>query len=227
MCTQTCTHISVNAALGCPEVSVCVPLTVLYGPCQPHQGFSGELRHVSVCYWPYVTRVYQVTGVSPKEGSTEGGTRLTIRGSNLGCDKDDVVGLFVCGSNVLSTLEYVSSSKLICTTKAHKPCTGSVMIETQIGGRGVSLVHFTFIDVVTKLPVGVSVTETCSDSTSECSSSLSRSSSRGDADVKREPSVKVTANTVVCLSYVVSFQFCIHSAFAELAGMASTLGIVK
>ena len=156
--------------------------------------------------------------MSPREGPSEGGTRLTIRGSCLGRTKVDVVGLYVCGSNVLSSLEFVSSSKLVCTTKCHKPCTGTVVVETQSGGRGVSLVQFTFNDTsVTSsasaaaagragLPVLgspvlgspvlghaiSSVGENLSDSTSECSSSLSRSSSRGgDADIKREPSVKV------------------------------------
>ena len=161
--------------------------------------------------------------MSPKEGSTEGGTRLTIRGSYLGRDKDDVVGLFVCGSNVLSSLEFISSSKLVCTTKPHKASTGAVTVETQTGGRGLSLVQFTFIDstpppaaapssstsppasampVSAAVPVPsstsysavpVSLTEVNSDSMSECSSSLSRSSSRGDADIKRQPSVKVRA----------------------------------
>ena len=151
----------------------------------------------------------QVTGVSPKEGSTEGGTRLTIRGSNLGRTKEDVIGLYVCGSNVLSSMEYISSSKLICTTKPYKPCAGNIMVETQVGGRGVSLVQFTFNDpssssspaaaaaaaaaaVRPGVPVvGSAVGENYSDSTSECSSSLSRSSSRGDADIKREASIKV------------------------------------
>jgi len=77
--------------------------------------------------------VVQVTGVSPKEGSVEGGTRLTIRGSNLGRNKEDVIGLYVCGSNVLSSLEYISASKLVCTTKPHKQCVGNVTVETQVG----------------------------------------------------------------------------------------------
>ena len=88
----------------------------------------------------------QVTGVSPREGPCEGGTRLTVRGSCLGRSMEDVVGLYVCGSNVLSSLEFISSSKLVCTTKAHKPGTGTVVVETQSGGRGVSLVQFTFTD---------------------------------------------------------------------------------
>jgi len=172
--------------------------------------------------------------VSPKEGPIEGGTRLTIRGSNLGRNKEDVVGLYVCGSNVLSSLEYVSSSKLICTTKPYKPCAGTISVETQVGGRGVSLVQFTFNETTSSPPVpaasvpsvaasvaaasgssgsmsslrsavpamGSAVTENYSDTTSECSSSLSRSSSRGDADIKREASIKVHTlyNTHVLVS---------------------------
>ena len=151
--------------------------------------------------------------MSPREGPVQGGTRLTIRGSNLGRNKDDVVGLLVCGSNVLSSLEYVSASKLVCVTKCYKVCSGSVTVETQSGGRGVSLVQFSFIDTSSSSStaavrqvsavsvVGVSgATDTYSDSTSECSSSLSRSSSRGDADIKRQPSVKVffTVHPVLC-----------------------------
>ena len=65
-----------------------------------------------------------MTGISPREGPTSGGTRLVLRGCGLGRDRSDVVGLWVCGSNVLSTLDYVSSAKLICTTKPHHASTG-------------------------------------------------------------------------------------------------------
>jgi len=84
--------------------------------------------------------------VSPREGPASGGTRLVIRGSCLGRDQSDVVGLFICGSNVLSSLQFVSSSKLVCTTKPHRAGTGSVTVETQTGGRGTSLVTFTFVE---------------------------------------------------------------------------------
>ena len=158
--------------------------------------------------------------MSPKEGSTEGGTRLTIRGSNLGRNKEDVIGLCICGSNVLSTLEYFSPSKLVCVTKPHRPCSGNVMVETQVGGRGLSLVQFNFVDTTASasslLPAAAlttaakavpaviaNVAESHSDSTSEGSSSLSRSSSRGDADIKREASVKVTTPSAPSLIVVV------------------------
>lgn len=120
----------------------------------------------------------EVTGISPNEGPVEGGTKVTIRGTNLGLSKQDVVGLFVCGANVLGSLEFVSSSRLTCITKPWKPCIGNVTVETQSGGKGTSLVQFAFIS-----------RDQGSDSASEVSS-LSRSSSRGDADLRRTGSNK-------------------------------------
>lgn len=107
----------------------------------------------------------EVSGISPREGYSTGGTRLTIRGTNLGLHKEDIVGLFVCGSNVLASLEYESSRKIYCTTRAYKPCSGKIVVETQSGGRGTSLVDFTFVDVNAMRPT------------------LSRQSSGGSYDV--------------------------------------------
>ena len=120
----------------------------------------------------------EVTGISPKEGSVEGGTKVTIRGANLGLNKEDVVGLFICGANVLGSLEYISSSKLTCVTKSWKQCVGNVTVETQSGGKGSSLVQFTFVG---------SSDDHASDATSEISD-LSRSSSK--ADLRRDSSIK-------------------------------------
>ena len=92
------------------------------------------------------SKLPEISGISPKEGSAAGGTRLTIRGTNLGLHKEDIVGLFVCGSNVLGSLEFESSRKIYCTTKTYKPCVGKIVVETQSGGRGTSLVDFTFLD---------------------------------------------------------------------------------
>ena len=88
----------------------------------------------------------EVTGVSPAEGSVIGGTKLTIRGSNLGLDQADVVCVNVCGANCLSTLEYVSDRKLVVVTKPWKEGSGRIIVETQSGGRAKSLVEFTFVE---------------------------------------------------------------------------------
>jgi hypothetical protein len=92
------------------------------------------------------SKLPEVSGISPKVGPAAGGTRLTIRGSNLGVNKQDIVGLFVCGSNVLASVEYESSRKIYCTTRAYKPCIGRIVIETQSGGLASSMVDFTFTD---------------------------------------------------------------------------------
>ncbi|XP_062517060.1 hepatocyte growth factor receptor-like isoform X2 [Corticium candelabrum] len=87
----------------------------------------------------------EVTGISPRSGPISGGTRLTLRGSNLGRDSDDVIGLTVCGIDCLSSMEYSSPAKLICTTfPASKSVSGPVVVETQSGGRGKSTVTFTY-----------------------------------------------------------------------------------
>ena len=88
----------------------------------------------------------EISGVSPSECSIEGGTVITLRGSNLGQDKADIVWLSVCGANCLGSLVYISSHKLCFTAKAWKPGSGKIVIETQSGGRSHSLVDFTYVD---------------------------------------------------------------------------------
>ena len=88
----------------------------------------------------------QITTITPSTVSTKGGTRICLQGSNLGNDKNDIIGLFLCGANCLKSLEYVSGSKLFCTTKPWKVCTGFVVIETRSGGKGKSTVQLIFTE---------------------------------------------------------------------------------
>ena len=86
----------------------------------------------------------EITSVIPPMGTVDGGTVLTIGGRNLGTNKEDVVGLFICGANCLGSLEYCSPEKLRCVTKGWRVCRGYIVVETQTGGRGTSLVQYTF-----------------------------------------------------------------------------------
>jgi len=86
----------------------------------------------------------QILEVCPCEGPTAGGTVVTVRGRDLGLSRDDVVGLMICGSDVLDSLRYISSQRLVCTTAAWKPCVGCVTVETSSGGRVSSSTQFTF-----------------------------------------------------------------------------------
>ncbi|ESO11620.1 hypothetical protein HELRODRAFT_137959, partial [Helobdella robusta] len=83
-----------------------------------------------------------ISGISPNTGMIIGGTKIIIRGKNLGERKEDIIGLFVCGSNILSSLEYVSSSKILCTTKPWRVGEGVITIETQTGGKSNSTLTF-------------------------------------------------------------------------------------
>ena len=51
----------------------------------------------------------EVTGISPSEGSLEGGERVTLRGSNLGKSRLDVVRVVMAGVDCTHTVEYFSS----------------------------------------------------------------------------------------------------------------------
>lgn len=85
-----------------------------------------------------------VTGVSPKEGSP--GTKVTIRGENLGSGQNDLMGVFVCGKNCILTAEWKSASKIICKT-AMGIGRGEIIIVTKKGGQGTCTVHFTGLPV--------------------------------------------------------------------------------
>ena len=52
--------------------------------------------------------VPEVTGISPREASLEGGQRITLRGSNLGTNLEDVVKVMVVGMDCTGSVEYVS-----------------------------------------------------------------------------------------------------------------------
>lgn len=52
--------------------------------------------------------VPEVTGISPREASLEGGQRITLRGSNLGLSLEDVVMVTVVDMDCTESVEYVS-----------------------------------------------------------------------------------------------------------------------
>ena len=80
-----------------------------------------------------------VTGISPKEGPP--GTRVTIRGENLGVDPRDLIGLRICGVDCLLSAEWKSSNKLIAHTGQAKG-KGDIVVVTRSGGVGSSTVTF-------------------------------------------------------------------------------------
>ncbi|KAL3858816.1 hypothetical protein ACJMK2_009069 [Sinanodonta woodiana] len=80
-----------------------------------------------------------VTGVSPRDGPP--GTRIIIRGENLGNDPKDLIGLKICGVDTLMTAEWKSSKKIIARTGPGKG-KGDIIVTTRSGGVGSCTVGF-------------------------------------------------------------------------------------
>lgn len=80
-----------------------------------------------------------VTGISPKEGPP--GTRVTIRGENLGLQPNEVIGLTICESDCLLSAEWKSPNKIIARSGPGKG-RGDIIITTETGGRGTCTVQF-------------------------------------------------------------------------------------
>uniref|UniRef100_A0A1B6LCB4 Exocyst complex component 2 n=2 Tax=Cicadellinae TaxID=33370 RepID=A0A1B6LCB4_9HEMI len=80
-----------------------------------------------------------VTGISPKEGPP--GTRVTIRGENLGKKPQDLISLTICGCDCLLSAEWKSPNKIIARSGPGKG-RGDIIVVTVSGGKGTSTVQF-------------------------------------------------------------------------------------
>ncbi|PIK42085.1 putative exocyst complex component 2 [Apostichopus japonicus] len=87
----------------------------------------------------------KVTGLSPKEGIP--GTKVTIRGENLGTSSKDLIGLTICGVNCLLLAEWISPKKIFCTTTNCK-ADGPVIVTTKSGGEGTCTVSFRGLQIL-------------------------------------------------------------------------------
>lgn len=80
-----------------------------------------------------------VTGISPKEGPP--GTRVTIRGENLGKQPNDLTGLSICGCDCLLSAEWKSPNKIIARSGPGKG-RGEIIVSTNSGGKGTCTIQF-------------------------------------------------------------------------------------
>ncbi|KAL3182743.1 hypothetical protein MRX96_029342 [Rhipicephalus microplus] len=69
------------------------------------------------------------------------GTKVTIRGENLGLDQNDLLSVTICGVDCSMYSEWKSSSKIVTRTRV---CTGrgEVVVTTRSGGVGTCTVNF-------------------------------------------------------------------------------------
>uniref|UniRef100_U3F4G2 Plexin-B1 n=1 Tax=Callithrix jacchus TaxID=9483 RepID=U3F4G2_CALJA len=90
-----------------------------------------------------------IHSVEPLTGPVDGGTRVTIRGSNLGQHVQDVLGMVTVAGVpcAVDTQEYEVSSSLVCITGASgEEVAGAAAVEVPGRGRGVSEHDFAYQD---------------------------------------------------------------------------------
>ncbi|CAG9808798.1 unnamed protein product [Chironomus riparius] len=87
-----------------------------------------------------------VTGISPKEGPA--GTKITIRGENLGLRANDLISVQICGGEC--SFEWQSKNKIIARTGINGvKGKGDVIVTTSSGGVGNCTVQFrTYVESI-------------------------------------------------------------------------------
>jgi len=88
----------------------------------------------------------KITTITPTSGPKTGGTLIQITGKNLGFTKDDINRLSVGGCNCLSTIEYYTPNKIMCTT-SESTGIGPITMSTRSGGMSSSKMMFEFVEV--------------------------------------------------------------------------------
>nr|XP_008103746.1 PREDICTED: plexin-B1 isoform X1 [Anolis carolinensis] len=137
-----------NCSMGHLDCSRCQTADAKYncvwcGGEQPSCLFRDSCKEevADVCPAPLIHSVYPLTGL------TEGGTRITISGSNLGQKHEDIAEtVTVAGIPCeVDTLVYEISSSIVCTTGGSgTERSGHVVVEVPGGGQGVSAHVFTY-----------------------------------------------------------------------------------
>ena len=84
-----------------------------------------------------------VTGISPADVSA--GTKIIIRGENLGTSQQDLIDVYILGVDCLLTAEWKSPSKIIALCPAApKDYKAKITVVTKSGGEGTCSVTFRF-----------------------------------------------------------------------------------
>lgn len=91
----------------------------------------------------------EITAITPSFGPPQGGIFITIRGSNLGIHKDDIVNITVVGVPCIHQKEkYSVSTSVVCEIGPLQPNWGLVEVEVKGGKKGTSSLYFTYRDPI-------------------------------------------------------------------------------
>ena len=85
--------------------------------------------------------------IKPLSGPIEGGTLVTIEGSNLGLRESDVEGKILIGNASCSLVDYEVSVRIICRTSRHKATDAAPVIVGNDAGYTRSAVFFNYKDI--------------------------------------------------------------------------------
>ncbi|KAF1386962.1 hypothetical protein PFLUV_G00100300 [Perca fluviatilis] len=115
--------------------------------CNPDQQGSKDLYNME-CPDP------QITDIIPRFGPLQGGISITIRGSNLGIQKEDIKSISVVGVPCIHRQEkYSVSTSVVCEIGPVDPKNtwGQVEVEVKGGKRGSSSIVFTYRDPIPEM----------------------------------------------------------------------------
>ena len=84
----------------------------------------------------------RVTGLSPKEGPP--GTRIIVRGENLGTSAHDLLSVSICGVECVFQAEWQSPSKILCRS-GNGQGLGDVVVTTKSGQLSVAAILLYFL----------------------------------------------------------------------------------
>ena len=86
-----------------------------------------------------------ITDVIPNKGSNNGGTKVSVIGSNFGTNREDFKSVKICGCEVTRSLICVNNSKFTVTTSMWTSGAGFVDIELVDGRKALSKQTFEFV----------------------------------------------------------------------------------
>ncbi|XP_066996957.2 plexin-B isoform X2 [Anabrus simplex] len=128
-----------------PDCSLCVTRNAKYQCmwCGLTCSYSQSCQHTPVSECPKP----RIDMIKPLSGPIEGGTLVTIEGSNLGLKEDDVKGKIRIGDTPCELIHYEVSVRIVCRTG---PSEGDMVAPVSVGneaGYTESSVHFSYKDV--------------------------------------------------------------------------------
>nr|CAD7400760.1 unnamed protein product [Timema poppensis] len=128
-----------------PDCSLCVTRNVKYQCtwCSNMCSYNESCLHTPISECPKP----RIDMIKPLSGPVEGGTLVTIEGSNLGLKEDDVKGKIRIGETPCELIHYEVSVRIVCRTGPSEGETEASVIVGNEAGYTESSVHFSYKDI--------------------------------------------------------------------------------